>query len=388
MALRAGIVAVTPLLAAALLTAGSPTTAEAAPDQAARAETTYAALQRAFDVGDGTGLVREQVPVATGDNTYSYEWPFSQVHAAALDLTGLPGARGTAHEAELAVRTKAQEAYWLSTGGTTGLPAYGSYVEPPLGQGGDVFYDDNEWVGLLDVQRTLMTGDQRPLTRAKQIFRLVVSGWDTDGSHADPGGVFWTQASWSQDRNTVSNMPGALLGLRLYQATHDTSYLTWATRMYEWTNTHLQRPDGLYADHVALDGTVEPTVWSYNQGVPIGVNVALYEVTKDRRYLREAQRIAAAAETYYGTVGLDAQPDAFNAIYFTNLLRLDAVTGSDHHRRVMASYAQRMWTQHRDPATGLFHFAADGSTQAIEQAAMVRIYAMLGWDRADWDELV
>ena len=61
-------------------------------------------------------------------------------------------------------------------------------------------------------------------------------GWDTDPTHPCPGGVFWTQAPWSQDRNTVSNGPGAELGLQLYAAhRRDTkSYLTWAKRMYDW----------------------------------------------------------------------------------------------------------------------------------------------------------
>ena len=31
---------------------------------------------------DGSGLYREQYPVEAGDNAYSYEWPFSQVHIA------------------------------------------------------------------------------------------------------------------------------------------------------------------------------------------------------------------------------------------------------------------------------------------------------------------
>ena len=51
----------------------------------------------------------------------------------------------------------------------------------------------------------LMSGDQASLHRAEQIFDLVVSGWDTDSTHPDPGGVFWTQATWSHDRNIVDS---------------------------------------------------------------------------------------------------------------------------------------------------------------------------------------
>jgi hypothetical protein len=38
----------------------------------------------------------------------------------------------------------------------------------------------------------------------------------------------------------------------------------------------------------------------------------------------------------------------------------------------------------RDPATNLVHFDADGRTQAIQQAALVQIYAVLAWPAAKW----
>jgi predicted alpha-1,6-mannanase (GH76 family) len=160
--------------------------------------------------------------------------------------------------------------------------------------------------------------------------------------------------------------------------------------MYGWTNANLQRPDGLYWDHVGLDGTIEKTIWSYNQGVPVGVNVLLYEVTGQRHYLREAERIAAASYEYYVTGGrLDGQPAFFNSIYFKNLLLLESVTQETKYRKAMADYAERTWNSRRDPATGLFHFAADGNphVQMIEQAAMVQIYAVLAWRPADYHRL-
>ena len=352
-----------------------------------RAAASYAALQRWFAAGNG--LYREQYPVAPGDNAYSYEWPFSQAHVASLDLTGMPGRNGRRYVGALKRNDAAQLDYWHDAG-TTGLPGFASGVEPPYGSGGDFFYDDNEWVGLQDVQHFFQYRDRRSLAQAERIFALVRSGWDGNGAHADPGGVFWTQATWSSDRNTVSNMPGAELGLRLYQLTHRRSYLTWALRMYRWTDAHLQRPDGLYWDHLDLQGNVDTTIWSYNQGVPVGVNVLLFEITGQRRYLAEAQRIAAASYAYFVRGGrLDTQPPYFNSIYFKNLLLLASVTHASSYRRAMADYAQRMWTSHRDPATGLFHFAAAGDqhTQMIEQAAMTQIYAVLAWRPSDYRQL-
>ena len=349
-----------------------------------RAIAAYTALKRHLDAQDSSGLVREQYPAASTDHAYSYEWPYSQVHIAALDLAAVDAR----YKAESTERAEAQEHYWNAGGGTTELPGYDSYPRAPYGSGGDMFYDDNEWVGLAKVQLHLQTGDSAALDRAREIFDLVKSGWDTDSTHAAPGGVFWTQANWSQDRNTVSNMPGAQLALRLHQITGEDGYLDWARRFYDWTNTYLQSPDGLYWDHLDLKGTIEKTVWSYNQGVPVGVNVLLYRSTRDRTYLRRAERIAEAAYTYYVTQGrLYTQPVFFNSIFFKNLLLLDSATGGGKYLRAMAAYADEVWSTMRDPATGLVHFNASGGTEALQQAAFVQLYAVLAWPRELWPTL-
>jgi hypothetical protein len=352
-----------------------------------RAEASWAALQKYFRAADGSGLYHEQHPVQTGDNPYSYEWPFSQAHVAALDLTGMAGV-GHRDDPVLAAHVRAQRHYWVEKG-ATGLPGYASYPPPPYSeQAGDIFYDDNEWVGLADVQRHLTGHDHggAALRDARRIFALVVSGWDDDPTHAAPGGFFWTQAPWSSDRNTVSNMPAAELGLRLHQITGKRSYRDWALRAYRWTNAHLQRDSGLYDDHLDLQGKVEDTVWSYNQGVPVGVNVLLHAVTGKRRYLDEAERIADAASRWFADPdhALADQPPFFNSIYFKNLLLLDAATGRSTHRRAMQAWADHVWRHQRDRSTGLFHFdeKAPDRTQLIEQAAMVQVFAVLAWPRS------
>lgn len=357
------------------------------PANVLRAHASFAAMQEHFAVSDGSGLYREQIPVESGDRPYSFEWPFSQAHIAIADLANIPGAHGREYDEALLTASTAQEHYWHVDGGTTGLPGYASYPVGQYGDGGDYFYDDNEWVGLLDVQRYLTDRDEAALDRAREIFALVVSGWDTDPSHPNPGGVFWTQAPWSQDRNTVSNMPGAQLGLRLYQITGEAHYLEWSLRMYEWTNENLQRPDGLFSDHVDLAGTIEPTVWSYNQGVPVGVNVLLYEVTGEKRYLDEARRIADAAYRYYVEEGrLDDQPAFFNSIFFKNLLLLESVTGGSTYRAAMQAYADHVWAEHRDPDTGLYVFEG-AHTQLLEQAAVTQLFAVLSWAPGEWRHL-
>ncbi|MGW8567937.1 glycoside hydrolase family 76 protein [Isoptericola sp. NPDC055881] len=349
--------------------------------QEARAVASYEAMQEHLYADDGSSLYLEHYPSKADDRTYSFEWPFSQAHIATLDLAGIPGRTGRGFADDLADRGVGQERFWNAGGGTTGLPGYDSYPRAPYGGGGDMFYDDNEWVALAKVQQYLDTGDDAALDRAEEIFDLVASGWDTDPTHPAPGGVFWTQATWSTDRNTVSTMPGAQLATRLYLITGDADYLRWAERMTDWTDRYLLAPDGLYWDNIKLDGSIDKTHWSYNQGVPVGTYTLLYQATGKAEYLRKAEAIAQASYQYYVTEGrLDGQPMFFNSIWFKNLLLLESVTGGHTYRDAMAAYADAQWRDVRDPETGLF--PADGeTTELLGQAAMVQIYATLAWPR-------
>jgi hypothetical protein len=347
-----------------------------------RAIASYVAMQKYFYQQDGSRLYLERYPVQAGDNTYSHEWPFSQAHIATMDLAFVPGL-GSSYRADLSDRLLGQEHYWNTTG-TTGLPGYDSSPRPPYGKGGSKFYDDNEWVGLARLQYYLLTGNSAALERSKDIFRLVVSGWDTNPSHPAPGGVFWTQASWNH-RNTVSNMPGTQIGLRLYLITHESYYLDWALKMYEWTNTYLLAPHGLYWDHINLDGTLDKTLWSYNQGVPVGVNVLLYKATGDQSYLNKAQQLARTALDYYGSLSrLYSQPPYFNSIFFKNLLLLQSVDHNPRYLQAMQAYGDTMWSKYLDPTTGLIRFGTKKNVQLLEQAAMTQIYSVLSWSPSSY----
>lgn len=334
-----------------------------------RAVASYRALQQHFLEAGGLYL---EAYLNTSDNPYSYVWPFSQAMTATLDMTALPRV-GKQYQDELARDLKALELYWNDT---TTPPGYDSYVRPPLGQGGDKFYDDNEWLALEFLRLFERTADEAYLERAKEIFALVIYGWDDDPSHPCPGGVFWTQADWSQDRNTISNAPGAQIGVRLFEITKDASYLGWAERMVAWTDGCMLAPNGLYWDHIDLEGNLDETQWSYNQGMMIGAKVLLYQATGNSSHLRQAQRIAKAALEYYGSAGrYSTQPARFNAIFFKNLLLLDEEAANPAYREAMQTYADEVWRSTREPGTNLFKF--EEPVTLLEQAAMAQIYATL-----------
>lgn len=358
-----------------------------------RALAAIAALEARFAAGDGTDLLHEHHPVRENDPPYSYEWPLSQARAASSELAHAPGAPVSLAQ-QLASRDRAQERYWHAAGGDTGLPGYASATDPEQGAHGDYFYDDNAWVGMLEVEEHLITGGARgDVERALEVYALLRSGWDDDPSHPAPGGVWWAQTDWNDDRNTVSNMPTAKLGIRLFQITGEQEHLDFALRCVDWTREHLLAPNGLFWDNVKLDGSIDRTQWTYNQGVPLGVEALLFEVTGDAAHRARCLEIVDAVIDHYRVweAGgpLDAQPVAFNAILCANLLMAEAILGSDvPGRKITAACADRQWTGLRDPETDLFRRdpSQDG-LELLDQAGFARTQALAALPRPVWRHL-
>ena len=82
----------------------------------------------------------------------------------------------------------------------------------------------------------------------------------------------------------------------LYQATGAISYLTDATRLYDWARTHTQQTDGLFLEKFYLTGPKAGTAGDFTlvnaAGDGISVNLEFYASTSDAARLQEAQRIA------------------------------------------------------------------------------------------------
>ncbi|MFD0049570.1 glycoside hydrolase family 76 protein [Actinomycetes bacterium NPDC127524] len=340
-----------------------------------RAIATYESLQKYF-YQPSAKLYTEEYP-REGGNPYSYVWPFSRAMAATIDMTRIPKI-GKAYVSDRNERLEGLKLYWNNETNPTG---YDSYVRPPEGQGGDKFYDDNDWIALNFLKLYQLTGDHSALKRAKDIFKLEVLGWDNDPSHPYPGGVFWTQAPWSQDRNTISNAPVAQIGLYLYQITGDKYYFDWAKKTYDWVNNSMLAPNGLYWDHVDLKGNIEKTQWTYNQGMMIGANVLFYKTTGDKMYLERAESLAEKSMQYYGDTQLYKNPPEFNAIFFENLQLLFSVKHNNEYRKYTQAYADKMWDRERNPKTGLFQRDPQKPVPLIEQAAMIEIYANLAYKK-------
>lgn len=357
---------------------------------ATRAARAYAAMQSRFRMRNG--LYRRDGRLHL-PGTAAHLWPFARALAATLDLAGVAGMGndlGTEFDAgaEIADRRQALERYWDPTGPS---PAYSSDLRGSR-LGGDRYYDDNAWVGLALVQLERMRPGSGLLGRAAELYRFALSGWDTRD-----GGVFWVEqgrgaGARNHDRNTVSTAPNAELGLHLAEL----DALPVAARqpvgpedMYEWVLATLDASrdsdapsTGLFWDKVRGDGTIDKTLWSYNQGSMVGLNVLLARSGSPRaaEYLGRAEAIARKALRHYGDSGLQRQPPAFNAIFFRNLLLLHAATGDAGLRasiiEAMRGYADYAW----------FHLPSRGVT-LLDQSALVQILALLAWDPGSYEML-
>lgn len=279
----------------------------------------------------------------------SLAWPYSQALAATIDLARLRGAHSVARRA-VASRIAELDRRFRSHGVYRAVP------------GGDVYYDDNEWIAQDLLDWDAVRANLVARRKAVQIFRAVRGAWDSNLSKTCPGGVQWTDAPGNDDRNTVSTANGAIIGLRLYLLSRRTDYLRWAQRMIGWVEGCLRDPDGLYGDHVRGDGSIDRTEWSYNQGSMLEAYRLLYAATGNRADLRRAESIGNA--TLAGFHGRwSREPPAFAAIFFRRLLALAAVDGRSQYFAAAESYADRLWKAPR--------------RQLFAQAALVEVYAAL-----------
>ena len=340
-------------------------TPSAAPSPKVEAAETYGALQRNFYVAS------EHLYKGTPANscaTYSCLWPFTNATAGTAFLAGTPGeslfvSGVNARVAGLAHYADDTE---VSPGGAPQPPAYESAVAPPLGPGGATYYDDNAWVGLNLVHAYQETSRTKDLTLAQDEFDFAVAGWDASSTDGCPGGIFWEDVAGSQ-RNATANGANAELGAELALLTNDSSDLTWAERIYQWAVTCLGTSSGLYDDHVEPNGSVDSTVWSYNQGVMVGAGVLLDKATGTGAYLTQAEQTASAAVAHFGTGSvLVNQGTAFNAIYFRDLYLLNQVAPDSAYAAEAQSFATTMWSQ-RQP-TGLINpqYGVNGTAPMIE----------------------
>jgi hypothetical protein len=337
-----------------------------------RATQTFAAVRAHRLYARRRGLFRKRRWWIVQRN-YENLWPYADAWSALCTLGSLPKQEAALNVLDAMRRGLKSYSSQPDILESRGVAGFESVVTPPLGNGGDRYYDDNAWLGLALVRHYELTAEPELLLLARRVFSFVSSGWSDDETWASPGGIRWKEPAPNRSRNTCVNGPASELAARLHEKTGESTYLEWAARIYDWTRKTLSQPEGLYADQITPEGNRNETIWSYNQGTMIGAGVLLHKLTGDSSYLRHSLETASTYLDDRGASELMTQDPAFNAVFFRNLFLLDKEQSSDLYRLKAIAYGSAMWEQKRR-RFGLF--AGNGSP-LNNAAAMIQIYALL-----------
>ena len=231
------------------------------------------------------------------------------------------------------------------------------------------YYDDNAWVGLALLDHREIDGAVRVLTFLREGCVALADGslgvrWVEGGAalHACSTGSTGLVAA-----RLSRQVDGAERGALIELAGRCAAFLE-----------RLHDTDGMVADHRRPDGSVDPGVYTYNQGLLVGLLTELDRVD-------DALELAQRVRTVFDADRLWAHPPAFNAILVRELLRLDPVRPEAGLRSWCSDYLTRVWNEARDPVTGLFTSGGIGrydSGLVLDHAALTGAMAALATSAA------
>jgi len=310
---------------------------------------------------------------------YAYLWPFSGSFSAVNALMELS-------------KDKADHQKVLDQKVLVGLREYRDEQRVPVGYASyinsapasDRFYDDNIWLGIDFTDSYIQTKKADYLKYAKEIWAFVKSGEDNKLG----GGIYWCEQK-KESKNTCSNAPAAVFALKLFEATNQKDYLNEGRRLYEWTKAGLQDPDDkLYWDNIHLNGKVDKAKYSYNSGQMLQAAALLYKLTKEKKYLIDAQQLAEACLSYFFQTrdGIDFPVLKNSNVWFHAVMMRGYISlfEQDGNRKYMDIFAKNLdlaWHKMRDQ-DGLFD--ADWTLEKpkkskwlLDQCAFVEMYGRL-----------
>jgi uncharacterized protein YyaL (SSP411 family) len=335
------------------------------------AQTTSAAYKNRVDIisnniykyfyDSPNSLYYETNHVQPDEKKYSYLWPLCALLQAANEAENAEPSKDY-----LSPALKAIDQYYSDT---FPAPAYQAYVRKE--EKDDRFYDDNQWIAIACLDAYNRTRQQHYLDIAEIIYRFMMTGYDT----VSGGGLYWKEGD-KTTKNTCSNGPGILVALQLYKITGNKNYLDTALALYKWVNAHLQSPEGVYYDNIKLPSLkIDSAVYTYNTGTMLQSNVLLYEITRDKKYLNEAERIAQAAEQFFYKNGKLPGNYWFNAVLLRGYIELYKVDHNKQQLQFFIDDADRIWNEEKDDKDLLGR--NNKRKSLIDQAAMMEVYARL-----------
>lgn len=329
------------------------------PDYKTRINYLYAGINNKLS-DKNTGLYFETTDSAKNENKHSWLWPLCALIQATNEMEATQPAQNYMRPVVNAINQ-----YYTAA---PPRPGYQDYVlkERPSSR----FYDDNQWVAIAYLDAYNRTHHKKYLNDAEMIYRFMMGGLDT----AAGGGLYWKEGD-KTTKNTCSNGPGILVALQLFKITKQQAYLNTALSLYQWTNAHLQSPEGLFYDNLKIPSLkVDKAFYTYNMGTMLQANALLYLLTHDKKYLAEAERIAAAGKARFFKNGRLPPNYWFNAVMLRGYIELYKIDKNKGWVDFFETDADNVWQQERNENNML---GPKSAKSLIDQAAMIEIYARL-----------
>jgi rhamnogalacturonyl hydrolase YesR len=271
----------------------------------------------------------------------------------------------------------------------TGLRSYrttyhdrpGLDVNPPP-KTPDRYYDDNAWISMSLLEAYALTKDPKDLALAHEAYDFLMSGEDLNTL---AGGIYWHEDQ-TKSKNACSSGPAMVVSLAFHRLTGEQKYLDTAKRLYDWTRKTLQDKDGLIFDSISVpDGKIARVKLTYNTGTFIRAACGLYAATKERAYLDEARRVAAAAEKRFVKEGGIIEGWGKLAVKlleaFIDLSQIDDDPAQAAHRKLVASRAVTALHHHRAEDG---YYALDWHKDPPAKGAVARLIDQSAAARAYW----
>jgi len=307
----------------------------------------------------------------------SYLWPLSGIVSSANIIIRLQGKKA----AYLPYVDSAMNAMYQYRD-TLRTPA-GYQAYPAKFGKVDRYYDDNGLVAIDYAEAYTNTGNPLYLTRAKEVFTFIMSGWtDVLG-----GGVTWLEGH-SDQKPACSNGMATLAALKLYGITKEPYYLQQGIRFYEWMNGHLRDSAGLYVNDIkTATAAPNPVYYTYNTGSMLEAAMMLYHFTKQKKYYQDAKQTAVAAFQYFGRPAKGLRSEFCDLPWFATVLfrgyeALYEVEKDPQYLKAMIARVDHAW-DNRDSNGLLNHNWSDARDEAgqpkwlLDEACIAELYARM-----------
>lgn len=257
-------------------------------------------------------------------------------------LDGIAVASPTAaNRAAVRAFAKGAERYWN--------PDVGGYAYYPGERGPNkmTFFDDNGWWGLAFMDAWRATHDRRDIVDAARAFRFIYGkGWDGRG-------VWWDTRHHKRTSEPLA--AGILLGVELYEATHEDGYLRSAKTMLAWADAHSWNA----ARRLYQRNATDDTVMDYVEGMMAAAHAELCTATGVRADCAKAEALGRASLAAFPSP-LDWGPQ-YDTIYLRWMLDVYAITHDRAWLQLAEQNAERAQAK-ADDGRGLYLLGWDGAS--------------------------